>query len=81
MIVGTGIDIVKNARFEKWLKDERLLERFFHPDEIEYVKPPWLPLIKVEISRVEPVNTSPFCTVIVLSFLSTTTLNVTETSL
>ena len=38
MIVGTGIDIVKNARFEKWLKDERLLERFFHPDEIEYVK-------------------------------------------
>ena len=38
MIVGTGVDIVKNARFEKWLKDERLLERFFHPDEIEYVK-------------------------------------------
>lgn len=38
MIVGTGIDIVKNARFEKWLQNEKILERFFHSDEIEYVK-------------------------------------------
>ncbi|MBO4705299.1 MAG: holo-ACP synthase [Spirochaetaceae bacterium] len=38
MIVGTGIDIVKNTRFEKWLQNEKILERFFHSDEIEYVK-------------------------------------------
>ncbi len=36
MIVGTGIDIVKNKRFEKWLQNQKLLERFFHPVEVEY---------------------------------------------
>ena len=38
MIVGTGIDIVKNERFEKWLVNDKLLERFFHPNEVEYSK-------------------------------------------
>ena len=38
MILGTGIDIVKNERFEKWLLNEKLLERFFHSDEVEYSK-------------------------------------------
>ena len=38
MIVGTGIDIVKNERLKDWLASEKLLERFFHPDEIAYVK-------------------------------------------
>jgi holo-[acyl-carrier protein] synthase len=38
MIIGTGIDIVKNERFEKWLLDDKLLERFFHPAEVEYSK-------------------------------------------
>lgn len=38
MIVGTGIDIVKNERFEKWLKDDKILERFFHPLEVDYVR-------------------------------------------
>ena len=38
MIVGTGIDIVRNERLKKWLSDDKILERFFHPVEIEYVK-------------------------------------------
>ena len=38
MILGTGIDIVKNARLESWLDSEKLLERFFHPDEVLCVK-------------------------------------------
>ena len=38
MIVGTGIDIVKNERLKDWLVSEKLLERFFHPDEVVYVK-------------------------------------------
>ena len=38
MIVGTGIDIVKNERFKKWVEDEKILNRFFHPVEVDYVK-------------------------------------------
>ncbi|MCR4940042.1 MAG: holo-ACP synthase [Treponemataceae bacterium] len=38
MIVGIGVDIVNNSRFEKWLDNDKMLERFFHPFEIEYVK-------------------------------------------
>jgi holo-[acyl-carrier protein] synthase len=34
MIAGIGIDAVKISRLEKWAADQKLLERFFHPDEI-----------------------------------------------
>jgi len=34
MIVGVGIDIVKTERMEQWLSNQKLLERFFHTDEI-----------------------------------------------
>ncbi|MDR0587017.1 MAG: holo-ACP synthase [Treponema sp.] len=34
MIVGFGIDAVFIPRFEKWTGNQKLLERFFHPDEI-----------------------------------------------
>jgi holo-[acyl-carrier protein] synthase len=34
MIAGFGIDAVFIPRFEKWAADQKLLERFFHPDEI-----------------------------------------------
>lgn len=37
MIIGLGIDIVEVSRLEKWLKDNRLLQRFFSEEEIEYV--------------------------------------------
>jgi holo-[acyl-carrier protein] synthase len=32
--VGFGIDAVFIPRFEKWAGNQKLLERFFHPDEI-----------------------------------------------
>ncbi|MDR2543302.1 MAG: holo-ACP synthase [Treponema sp.] len=34
MITGIGIDIVQINRMEQWLGNDRLLERFFHPDEL-----------------------------------------------
>ena len=37
MIIGTGIDIVSVKRFSSWTKDEKLLSRFFHPDEVKYI--------------------------------------------
>ncbi|MCL2266229.1 MAG: holo-ACP synthase [Treponema sp.] len=36
MIKGTGIDIVEIKRMEHWLTNAKLLERFFHADEISY---------------------------------------------
>lgn len=38
MIKGTGIDIVHIKRMERWLTNNSLLKRFFHPDEIVYVQ-------------------------------------------
>jgi holo-[acyl-carrier protein] synthase len=37
MITGVGIDIVNVRRMERWLINSRLLERYFHPDEIVYI--------------------------------------------
>jgi len=37
MIIGVGIDIVHIKRMERWLINSKLLKRFFHPDELEYV--------------------------------------------
>jgi len=34
MIIGVGIDIVKTERMEYWLSNKKLLERFFHSEEI-----------------------------------------------
>jgi holo-[acyl-carrier protein] synthase len=34
MVVGIGVDIVEVKRFERWMKNPKLLERFFHPDEL-----------------------------------------------
>ena len=34
MITGIGIDVVYVKRMERWLENTRLLERFFHPDEL-----------------------------------------------
>lgn len=36
MIIGTGIDIVNTKRFSNWKDDEKLLSRFFHPNEVKY---------------------------------------------
>ena len=36
MIKGTGIDIVEIKRMEPWLSNKKLLERFFHSEEISY---------------------------------------------
>jgi holo-[acyl-carrier protein] synthase len=36
MIIGIGIDIVRIKRMERWLINLKLLQRFFHPDELEY---------------------------------------------
>ena len=33
MIYGNGIDIAKVARFEKWIKDKKMISRFFNPEE------------------------------------------------
>jgi holo-[acyl-carrier protein] synthase len=35
MITGVGIDIVEVKRMEKWLASPKLLERYFHPKELE----------------------------------------------
>jgi len=34
MIYGIGTDIVENSRFEKWIHNETMLNRFFNKDEI-----------------------------------------------
>lgn len=34
MIVGIGVDISKVSRFEKWVKDEKMIPRFFNAAEI-----------------------------------------------
>ncbi|MCL2211159.1 MAG: holo-ACP synthase [Treponema sp.] len=34
MITGIGVDIVQINRMERWLADEKLLERYFHSDEL-----------------------------------------------
>jgi holo-[acyl-carrier protein] synthase len=36
MITGIGIDIVQIKRMERWLTNYKLLQRFFHPDEIAF---------------------------------------------
>ncbi len=38
MIIGTGIDIVDISRMVRWLDDDMLCNRFFHADELEYVR-------------------------------------------
>lgn len=38
MIKGTGIDLTKVQRYEKFLKDDRFLEKYFHEEEILHVK-------------------------------------------
>ena len=38
MIVGLGIDIVHVNRMRHWLDNPSLMERFFHPAEIEAVR-------------------------------------------
>lgn len=35
MILGMGIDVVHIHRMRHWLKEERLLKRYFHPDELD----------------------------------------------
>jgi holo-[acyl-carrier protein] synthase len=37
MITGIGIDIVKVNRMERWLINSKLLQRYFHHDELEIV--------------------------------------------
>ena len=37
MILGTGIDIVMTKRFSTWKNDDKILNRFFHPKEVEYI--------------------------------------------
>ena len=37
MICGVGIDVVKIDRMKRWISDETLLERYFHPEEIKDV--------------------------------------------
>jgi len=36
MITGVGIDMVHVKRMERWLSNTKLLDRYFHPEEIEY---------------------------------------------
>ena len=37
MICGIGIDMVRISRMEKWLLNEKLIGRYFHPDEVAKV--------------------------------------------
>jgi len=37
MITGIGIDAVYIKRMEKWVANRKLMEKFFHQDEIAYV--------------------------------------------
>ncbi|MDR3283750.1 MAG: holo-ACP synthase [Treponema sp.] len=34
MITGTGCDIAKISRFERWVHNKALTRRFFHPEEL-----------------------------------------------
>ena len=36
MILGVGVDIVRSARFRRWLEVAGLCERFFAPSELAY---------------------------------------------
>ena len=38
MITGIGVDIVAIKRMEKWILNPSLIERYFHPEELAYVK-------------------------------------------
>ena len=38
MIAGFGIDAVDISRIRRWMEDERLLARFFHPQELMETK-------------------------------------------
>ncbi|MGL4986939.1 MAG: holo-ACP synthase [Treponemataceae bacterium] len=38
MILGIGCDIVKVSRFEKWIKNKSLINRYFHQEEIATIK-------------------------------------------
>ncbi len=38
MIIGCGVDIVSVERFSKLAKNDKFIQRFFHPTEVEYVK-------------------------------------------
>lgn len=38
MIVGTGLDLVDISRMKRWLEDPGLCDRFFHSDEMAYVR-------------------------------------------
>jgi len=37
MITGIGIDAVYIKRMERWVNNRKLLEKFFHQDEVAYV--------------------------------------------
>jgi holo-[acyl-carrier protein] synthase len=37
MITGIGIDIIEIKRMEQWIGNRKLMERYFHPDELESV--------------------------------------------
>ena len=34
MIVGVGVDVVHASRMERWQNTPRILERYFHPEEL-----------------------------------------------
>ncbi|ADK80776.1 holo-ACP synthase [Sediminispirochaeta smaragdinae] len=34
MIIGIGVDVVDTARLEHWVKNPKMLARFFHPAEV-----------------------------------------------
>ena len=36
MITGVGVDMVQIKRMDCWLKNPKLLQRYFHPDELSY---------------------------------------------
>ena len=38
MITGIGIDVIHVKRMERWLGNSNLLERYFHPEELETIK-------------------------------------------
>ena len=35
MILGIGVDLIQVERMNRWVNQEGLLERFFHPQELE----------------------------------------------
>ena len=38
MITGVGIDVIHVKRMERWQENSRLLERYFHSEELDTVK-------------------------------------------